>query len=158
MGNASALAGLLLMFGAASPAQAQPATADGAYERLSSGNAKIARALHDAQVSNTTPNTTTTTGGTGTTTAKRLTLDQIAAMKQGGQGWGQVFQSMKTQGLVAEKTLGQVVTRYEHRGNTGVVSTAANRNAGGLASGAGKKGDDDGSVGRTTSGNAGPVK
>lgn len=157
MGNASALAGLLLMFGAAAPAQAQPATVDGAYERLSTGNAKIARALYDAQVSNTTSNTTTTTG-TGTTTAKRLTLDQIAAMKQGGQGWGQVFQSMKTQGLVAEKNLGQVVTRYEHRGNTGVVSTAASRNAGGLASGTGRKSDDDGSVGRTNAGTIGPVR
>ena len=56
MGNASALAGLLLLFGAtsASPASAQTATVDGAYARLSPGNAKVARALFEAQVNNTT--------------------------------------------------------------------------------------------------------
>ena len=103
MGNASALAGLLLLFGAttASPANAQ-ATADGAYAKLSTGNAKIARALFDAQVK--TPSS-----------AKLLTLDQLAAQKQGGQSWGQIFQSMKTQGLVQDKNLGQVVTRAQQQ-------------------------------------------
>jgi hypothetical protein len=103
MGNASALAGLLLLFGAttASPANAQ-ATADGAYAKLSTGNAKIARALFDAQVK--TPSS-----------AKLLTLDQLAAQKQNGQSWGQIFQSMKTQGLVQDKNLGQVVTRAQQQ-------------------------------------------
>ena len=103
MGNASALAGLLLLFGAttASPANAQ-ATADGAYAKLSTGNAKIARALFDAQVK--TPSS-----------AKLLTLDQLAAQKQSGQSWGQIFQSMKTQGLVQDKNLGQVVTRAQQQ-------------------------------------------
>jgi hypothetical protein len=113
MGNASALAGLLLLFGAAtaSPAAAQTAvTADGAYAKLSPGNGKIARALYEAQVAPTT---------TGTApTSKSLTLDQIAAMKQNGQGWGQVFQTLKAQGLVADKNLGQVVSRYQHHVNT----------------------------------------
>ena len=156
MGNASALAGLLLMFGAASPASAQPATVEGAYEKLSTGNAKIARALYDAQVSNTTSGSTTTTGG-GTTTSRTLTLDQIAAMKQSGQGWGQVFQTMKAQGLVVDKNLGQVVSRYQHR-STGAVTTAANRSAGGPAAGGGKKGDDGNASGAVTAGNLGKSK
>ena len=103
MGNASALAGLLLLFGAttASPANAQ-ATADGAYAKLSTGNAKIARALFDAQVKTPAPSA-----------ARMLTLDQLAALKQNGQSWGQIFQSMKAQGLVQDKNLGQVVTRAE---------------------------------------------
>jgi len=120
MGNASALAGLLLLFGAtsASPASAQTATVDGAYARLSPGNAKVARALFEAQVSNTTPAVPTSAG-------KALTMDQIAAMKT-GQGWGQVFQSMKALGLVTEKNLGQVVSRSQQRGTGTAVKTASN--------------------------------
>lgn len=125
MGHASALAGLLLMFGAASPASAQPATVEGAYARLSTGNAKIARALYEAQVSPTP---------SSPTSPRTFTIDQIAAMKA-GQGWGQVFQSMKALGLLAEKNLGQVVSRYQQRTTTGKVTAAAVRNAGGLAPG-----------------------
>ena len=124
MGNASALAGLLLLFGAASasPASAQAVTADGAYAKLTPGNAKVARALFEAQVSNTQP--AAAAAGTASQAPKALTMDQIAAMKT-GQGWGQVFQSMKAMGLVAEKSLGQVVSRYQHRVNGTVVKTAA---------------------------------
>jgi hypothetical protein len=112
MGNASALAGLLLLFGttSASPVSAQPATVEGSYARLSNGNAKIARALFEAQ---TTPTQTGTAAGTSL--PRPLTLDQIAARKQSGQGWGQVFQSMKAQGLVQDRTLGQVVSRYQRQ-------------------------------------------
>ena len=116
MGNASTLAGFLLLFGAvaASPAGAQPVTVDGAYAKLSSGNAKVARALFEAQ--SVTP-TTSPSGGSSTTpsSAKPLTLDQLAAMKQGGQSWGQIFQTMKAQGLVQDKSLGQVVSRYQQQ-------------------------------------------
>jgi len=80
----------------------------GAYASLSPGNQKIARALFEAQ------------------TTKPLTLDQIAAKKQSGQGWGKVFQDMKAQGLVQEKNLGQVVSRY-HRARHGYVVTALGR-------------------------------
>ena len=45
-------------------------------------------------------------------TARPLTLDEIAARRQTGQGWGQVFRDMKAQGLVQEKSLGQVVSKY----------------------------------------------
>jgi len=125
MGNASALAGLLLLFGAtsASPASAQTATVDGAYARLSPGNAKVARALFEAQVNNTTP-APATAAPTSAGAAKALTMDQIAAMKN-GQGWGQVFQSMKALGLVAEKNLGQVVNRDQQRSTSSVVKTAS---------------------------------
>ena len=117
MGNASALAGLLLLFGTASPASAQqPATVDGAYARLSPGNAKVARALFEAQA--TTP--------AAPKAPKALTMDQIAAMKQ-GQDWGRVFNAMKTQGLLADKSLGQVVTRYEHRSTAPVATASAPR-------------------------------
>ncbi|HTO12139.1 MAG TPA: hypothetical protein VMQ51_11245 [Candidatus Binatia bacterium] len=128
MGNASALAGLLLLFGAtsASPVNAQMATADGAYAKLSPGNAKIARALFEAQVSNTTP---PPAGAPAAAAPKALTVDQIAAMKL-GQGWGQVFSAMKAQGLVADKNLGQVVSRYQHRMNGGAVTTVSTRGGG----------------------------
>jgi hypothetical protein len=104
MGNGSALAGLLLLFGAvtASPAAAQPATVDGAYAKLSPGHAKIARALYEAQP-------TAPTSGS----ARPLTLDEIAAMKRSGQGWTKIFESMKARGLVRDKTLGQVVSRHQ---------------------------------------------
>ena len=69
----------------------------GAYDKLSPGNRRIARALFEAQP------------------APKLTLDQIASMKQNGQGWGPVFKQMKTQGLVTEKNLGQVISTYNHQ-------------------------------------------
>jgi len=106
--------------------------APGSFSTLSSGNQKIAQALYDAQTASapavsasTTTKTTSTgstsTGGTSTATTTsaptRLTLDQIAGMKQGGEGWGQVFKEMKAQGLVSAKNLGQVVSA-SHRGST----------------------------------------
>jgi hypothetical protein len=116
----------MLLFGVAttSPAAAQDTTVDGAYERLSPGNQKIARALWEAQ--QPAPGTTTRSSDAA---AKSLTLDEVAAQKQSGQGWGQVFRTMKGQGLVQEKNLGQVVSRYarpQYRG-VGVVTTAGNR-------------------------------
>ena len=120
MGNASALAGLLLLFGSAAPASAQqPATVDGAYARLSPGNAKVARALFEDQVTNSAP--------VAVKTPRALTVDQIAAMKQ-GQDWGRVFSAMKAQGLLTDKNLGQVVTRYEHR-SAGAVTAVSARGA-----------------------------
>jgi len=58
-------------------------TGTGAFEKLSPGDQKIARALFEAQKTN---------GGTAP-----LTLDQIAARKQ-HTGWGEVFKQMKAQG------------------------------------------------------------
>jgi hypothetical protein len=53
-----------------------------------------------------------------------MTLDQIAAMKQGGQGWGQIFKEMKAQGLVSAKNLGQVVSASHHGSTTSATSPA----------------------------------
>ena len=79
-------------------------TGTGAFEKLSPGDQKIARALFEAQ--NTTPSKS---GG-----ATPLTLDQIAAKKKGHIGWGEVFKQMKAQGLVTDKNLGQAVSNFEH--------------------------------------------
>src|SRR5262249_27191216 len=71
-----------------------------AYDRLSLGNQKVASALYQAQ--------TPIVG----TTARPLSLEQIAAKRRSGQEWGHIFRELKQQGLVHEKTLGQVVARY----------------------------------------------
>ncbi len=120
MGNPSALAGFLLLLGVASssPVSGQtPGLVNGAYERLSPGNQKIARALFDAQAAVAMP-----APDSGAGPDKKLTLDEIAAQKQGGQAWGQVFHGMKTRGLLHESNLGQVVSRYEHQGSASVSS------------------------------------
>src|SRR5947208_15987983 len=103
MGEASHVAAILLLFGAAT-ADAQiapPPNAAGAYQRLWPGNQKVARALFEAQ--NTSPTPTTTRPGSKTAPApassaaarsangpKALTLDQMAAMEQIGPGWRRV--------------------------------------------------------------------
>lgn len=84
-------------------------TTTGSFQSLSPGNQKIARALFLAQQpSKTGP--------------APLSLDQIAALK-GSEGWGQVFKQMKTEGLVQDKNLGQVVSSYEHQVHSGTVTS-----------------------------------
>ena len=120
MGNPSALAGFLLLLGvaAASPTGAQTTgLINGAYERMSAANQKIARALFDAQAAAVAP-------APPGSNAKALTLDEIAAQKQNGTAWGQVFSAMKARGLLLEKSLGQVVNRYEHQGSSAVTAAA----------------------------------
>jgi hypothetical protein len=98
-----------------------PPASSGAFDALSTGNQKIARALYEAQRPSSTD---------GTTATKSLTLDEIAAMKQSGQGgWGQVFKDMKSQGLVQEKNLGQVVSQGQRHQPVarGEITTAGNR-------------------------------
>jgi hypothetical protein len=137
MGNASALAGFLLLLGVATtPVGAQSLAPEGAYSRLSAGNQKIALALFDAQQAHTAPGgSSASTGGApssnGTTAAaattpaaKPMTLDQIAAQKQGGHPWGEIFQTMRDQGLVQEKNLGQVVSKYQ-RPSAGAAAASA---------------------------------
>ena len=90
-------------------------TMGGAFASLSPANQKIARALYDAQKAPVTSAgpagaTTMTSGTTADSTGPSvLSLDQIAQMKQSGQGWGNVFREMKSQGLVDAKHLGRVV-------------------------------------------------
>ena len=94
---------VVVAFGIAVSAGAQT-TGTGAFDKLSPGDQKIARALFEAQ---STTQTQTTSGGT-----KPLTLDQIAA-KKSHTGWGEVFKQMKAQGLVTDKNLGEVVSSFE---------------------------------------------
>jgi len=97
----------------------------GSYDSLSVGNQKIALALFKAQVQPTAPPPGSTPAPTSPTP---LTLDEIATLKRSGTGWGQVFKQMKAQGLVTEKNLGQVVSRYNHASHSsGVAVSAANR-------------------------------
>src|SRR5689334_14969231 len=69
MGDASHVAAILLLFGAATAdAQVTPPTnTAGAYQKMSPGNQKVARALFEAQTAPTT--TTTKTGSARTATA-----------------------------------------------------------------------------------------
>jgi hypothetical protein len=110
-------------------------TTTGAFNKLSTGNQKVASALFQAQ---------------NGTTSTPLTLDEIAAKKQGGQGWGEVFKGMQAQGLVQEKNLGQVVSKYNDStkgvssspGNNGKGNAfgASNNSGGGAAHGSSKGG------------------
>ena len=91
----------------AAEAQSKPATqpevvstpSASAFASLSQGNKRIATALFEAQ--------TTTAGGTP------MTLEQIAQERRSGRKWGDVFQEMKSQGLIQAETLGQVLGRYD---------------------------------------------
>ena len=101
----------------------------GPFDRLSPGNQKIARSLFEAQPSRVPPGT------------RPLTLDQIAARKQSGEGWGRVYDGMKSQGLVTSKNLGQTVSSYNHRHHVSsatTVTTAANRTVHGNTVNAGR--------------------
>jgi hypothetical protein len=73
--------------------------APSAFESLSAGNKRIATALFEAQ--------TTANGATP------MTLEQIAQERRSGRKWGDVFQAMKSQGLIQAETLGQVLGRYD---------------------------------------------
>lgn len=129
------LAAVLLPLGSA---HAQSAA--GAFDSLSPGNQKIARALFEAEAP---------TGAVPGTTATPLTLDEIAARKLSGEGWGRIFQDMKAQGLVGAKNLGQVVSRFEHP-SRGPVVTASGRpfDDGSRHGGLARFGDSDGDRGR----------
>jgi hypothetical protein len=82
----------------------------GAAESLSPGNRKIADSLFDSQ----------TIGSSG---QQAWSLDQIAAAKQSGQGWGEIFHQMKADGLIQAKNLGQVVSGRYRPPATGSGST-----------------------------------
>lgn len=81
----------------------------GPFDLMSPGNQKGARALYEAQKPDLPPG------------KKPLTLDEIAARKQGGAGWVRVFQSMKSHGLIDAANFGQVVDSYDRRGQRAVL-------------------------------------
>ena len=97
-----AVAGLIGLFMAMemllSAATAFAQAPNGPFSQLSPGNQRIAQALFEAQ------------RGTG-----RLTLDQIAARRAQGPGWGDVFRTMRTEGRVEAPNLGQVMSAYNER-------------------------------------------
>ncbi len=92
-----------LAVGAGAIAQTKSVASAPAFDKLSLGNQKVAASLFQAQTAGTSP--------TGSPT-RPLTLQQIAAKRLSGQSWGQIFREMKAQGLVQEKSLSQVVSRY----------------------------------------------
>jgi hypothetical protein len=97
------VAGLLMLFGtpwAVTPASGQ--ATGGAFQQLSPGNQKAVRALHEAQRPDLRPGT-------------RLTLDQIASLKQSGQGWSRIFDGMKGSGLIEGRNFGEVVQAFNAR-------------------------------------------
>ena len=97
-------------------------TTNGAFDKLSPGSQKVASALYQAQ-----RNGTPATGVASTPSpAKPLTLDEIAARSGSGQRWIQVFKDMKAQGLVQEKSLGHVVSKYGHLTDPGLAASAGN--------------------------------
>ena len=104
--HASTLAALMLLVGASSATAhpAHPVTPAGAYETMSPANQNIARALYDAQ---------TLTALSGGGARKRLTLEQIMAMKRNGTGWTPVVTEMQRRGLLQkDRTLAEIVSRY----------------------------------------------
>src|SRR5438874_8365659 len=105
--------GIVLLL--ATPGWAQSATTTatiptGNFDSLSPGNQKIANALFSAQ------------RPSGTQTA--LTKNQIAGLKS-TEGWGRVFKTMKADGLVQARNLGQVVSGYQHSLRSSTASAAS---------------------------------
>ena len=105
-----------LAVGAAAVAQTKSVTSAPAFDKLSLGNQKVAASLYQAQTAGTSP--------TGSP-IKPLTLQQIAAKRLSGLSWGQIFREMKAQGLVQEKSLSQVVSRYGQVADSEQRTTAA---------------------------------
>ena len=95
----------------------------GAYDKLSAGNQKIAQALYDGQQQS---------GTTKPLTTKQYSLDDIAAMKQ-HKGWGEIFKEMKASGQIPAdvKNLGQLVSgKYRTQSGTSgstTITTASGR-------------------------------
>ncbi len=105
---------------ASAAAQTSPASSpnQGAYDKLSAGNQKIAQALYDGQQQS---------GTTKPLTTSPYSLDDIAAMKQ-HKGWGEIFKEMKASGQIPAdvKNLGQLVSgRYQSGTSSGTTITTA---------------------------------
>lgn len=103
LGAAGALVLAFAGVAAAQTASSRGGLSSGAYTALSPGNRSIVNALYDTQLRR--PGT------------RRLTRDQIAAMKSSGKGWGEVFHDMQAAGLTRERNLGRAVSDYRLRVN-----------------------------------------
>jgi hypothetical protein len=89
--------------------EAPSAAPHGASPARAAGDARIARALHWAQI----PERVAADGGPEP--ARPWALDELLAMGRAGAAWGQVFKRLKAEGLIREQTLGQVVARWARR-------------------------------------------
>ncbi|MDJ0949017.1 MAG: hypothetical protein QNJ94_08850 [Alphaproteobacteria bacterium] len=110
-----ALDGLATSGAHAGPADDAAPEEGSALSRLSPGNRKIARSLFAAQP-----------GGEG-----EMTLEEIAAARLNGTGWGRLFRRMKSAGLVQAKNLGEIISSHAHEAAGGrqvAVSTAGTMN------------------------------
>jgi len=97
----------------------------GAYDKLSSGNKKVAEALFNGQM-------------VSANGKDPLSLDQIAAAKR-RSGWGRIFKRLKRDGLIDARNLRELTSgRYENQmvrktrrsskaTNSTVVTTASGR-------------------------------
>ena len=83
-------------------AAAQALPNEGIYGNLSPGKQKIVQSLYLAHLR----------GWTSGVTFRPLSRDQIAAMKREGHGWGEVFEQLRSKGMIREQSLGQVVRKY----------------------------------------------
>jgi len=70
------------------------------FAQLSPGNRRTATALFEAQK-------------TAAPKTERLTLDEIARERRSGKSWGEIFRSMKSQGLIQAESLSQVLGRHD---------------------------------------------
>jgi len=98
---------LLMLATAVTAASTTRPTTDpvvGAYTRLSLRQQRIVTAFVRAERAPAT---------NGRAVAQTtLTPDQIAGMKAGGYGWQQIFDRLKSAGLVQEETLRQLIGKY----------------------------------------------
>jgi len=110
----------VLAVGAGALAQTKSVTSAPAFDKLSLGNQKVAASLYQAQTAGTSSTSSST---------RLLTLQQIAVKRLSGLSWGQIFREMKAQGLVQDKSLSQVVSRYVKLADSdqGPVTPAAGR-------------------------------
>src|SRR5262245_32987066 len=115
-----------LAVGAGASAKTKSVTSTPAFDKLSLGNQTVAASLSQAETAGTSP--------TGSP-IRPLTLQQIAAKRLSGQSWGQIFREMKAQGLVQEKSLSQVVSRYGQVGDSDLRTTATGATRAGAAGG-----------------------
>ena len=84
----------------AAPPVSAPSPSPSVFAHLSPGNRRTATALFEAQKASLA-------------SVQRLTLDQIARERLSGKSWSDIFQVMKSQGLIDAETLAQLLGRHD---------------------------------------------
>lgn len=100
------------------------------FEQLSSGNKKIAQALYRSQ----NIERTSSVISANTLNNKYWTLDKIAFTNSELNSWGQVFNQMKSENLIKEQNLGQVIRNHSdfmnsksNKQENSVINSASNK-------------------------------